>query len=103
MSLFMNVRIPSVQGAFHVFPFPAPLSPLASILVPSVCILLHSFQSIVLTACDIPTVLKYMLQSKRFHRCRSTVEMFLPRTAEAIVIARCLLARAKDQNVELQG
>lgn len=62
------------------------------ILLPG-CILLHCFQSIVLTPCDLPAVLKYTLQSKRFHRCQSTVERFLPRTAEGIAIARCLLAR----------
>lgn len=91
MNLFMNVRTLSVQGALNAFSFPAPPSPLVSILVPPVCVLLHSFQSIVLTACDTPTILKYMLQSKRFHRCLSTAERFLPRTAEAS--ARCLLVR----------
>lgn len=69
MNLFMNVRTLSVQGLLNVFPFPALPSPLVSILVQSVCILLQSFQSMVLTACGVPSVLKYMLQSKMLVSC----------------------------------
>lgn len=89
VNLFMKVRISSVQKALSVSSFPASPSPLVSILVPSVCILFQGFQIIVLTACGVPTVLKYVLQSKRFHGCQSAVERFLPKTAEAITRCKC--------------
>lgn len=89
MNLFMKVRTLSVQRALKACPFPAPPSPLVSILVPSVCMLPHCFQSIVLTACDTCTVLKYVLQSKRFHGCQSAAERVLPRTAETVTRCKC--------------
>lgn len=36
-----------------------------------------------------PTVLKYMIQNKRFHGCQSTVERLVTRTAEATGRSKC--------------
>lgn len=81
-SVHNNENIKCSKGLKCV-PLPSP------ILVPSACILFHSFQIIVLTARGVPAVSKYVLQSRRFHAGLSAVERFFPKPAEAITRCKC--------------
>lgn len=53
-------------------------------LFPSACILLHSFLSTVLAACDTPSVLKCTLQRRRLQRLESAMVRFLTKAVEAL-------------------